>query len=101
MMVSHARGRLVEPLVEALEPARDELAAASRPDSHCAYRDDRLRAQLALSRRFGRGAGLLQRRTEYEVRLPVSRVAAHRFSQPVRGGPGVLLAPVGVPRLKK
>ena len=86
-----ARARRQQLFMQALEAFRHRIAAAGERDSHPAYFDDNRARELVLARRFGGGAGLLQRHAEDEMRVAVAGIAAHGFAQPVdRGAVGSL-----------
>ena len=54
-----------------------------------------------LARRFRRRAGLLQCHAEDEMRIPVTRIAAHGFPQPVDRRLRILVDPIGVAEIEE
>ena len=69
--------------------------------SHSAYLDDSCRARPSSRALSAGGARRLQRDAEDVVRVAVDGVAADGLAQPVDGGLGVLLEPVGVAEIEE
>ena len=87
-------------LVQPLEASRHRIAAGGALLPPRILRGQ-ARGELALARRFGGRAGLLQRHAEDEMRVAVTGIAADSFAQPVDRRLGILVEPIGVAKIEE